>query len=74
MTFSLFFVILTIVVLALAFMRYKSFIDNLHFNNELRKDKQLLEMYDDYLEFKSKYPDFEKRIKFVKKYMEKNND
>lgn len=70
MTFSLFFVILTIVVLALAFMRYKSFIDNLHFNNELRKDKQLLEMYDDYLEFKSKYPDFEKRIKFIKKYME----
>ena len=52
-------------------MRYKRFVDNLHFNNELRKDRELLDLYEEYLEFKSKYPNFEKNIKLVKKYMEK---
>ena len=71
MTFGLFFVLITILILILAFMRYKRFVDNLHFNNELRKDKELLDLYEDYLEFKSKYPNFEKNIKLVKKYMER---
>lgn len=71
MTFGLFFVLLTIFILIFAFLRYKTFVDNIFFNNELRKDKELLGMYEDYLEFKAKYPNFEKKINLVKKYMEK---
>ena len=52
-------------------MKYKTFVDNLHFNNELRKDKELLEMYEEYLLFKNKYKNFDKKIGLIRKYLEK---
>ena len=71
MTFGLFFVFLTIIGLIYSFMKYKTFVDNLHFNNELRKDKELLEMYEEYLLFKNKYKNFDKKIGLIRKYLEK---
>lgn len=71
MTLSLFIVFLSIIGLIMAFMRYKRFIDRLHFNNELRKDKELLEMYNEYLELQSKYPNFNKKIGLIQNYVEK---
>ena len=69
MPFSIFCVLLTIGIVSFGICRYKNWVTKENFNQNLLENKKFMDMYKEYEDFVSKYPEFEKEKNVIEKFM-----
>lgn len=68
MPFSIFCVLLTIGIVSFGICRYKNWVTKENFNQKLLENKKFMDMYKEYEDFVSKYPEFEKQKELHRDY------